>query len=67
LLIVTFDEGEYSATNHIATVMAGPMVNPGTYAQAINHYSVLRLIEDNFGLPYLGQSAYATPISGVIR
>lgn len=67
LLIVTFDEGEYSATNHIATVMAGPMVNPGTYAQAINHYSVLRLIEDNFGLPYRGQSAYATPISGVIR
>lgn len=67
LLVVTFDEGEYSATNHIATIMAGPMVNPGTYAQAVNHYSVLRLIEDNFALPYLGQSAYVSPISGLIR
>lgn len=67
LLIVTFDEGEYSATNHIATIMAGPMVNPGTYGEAIDHYSVLRFVEDNFGLAHLGQTDAAASIAGVIR
>lgn len=66
LLIVTFDEGDYSSTNHIVTIAAGPMVHNGTYTQNINHYNVLRLIEDNFGLPLLGASASATPISGLI-
>jgi phosphatidylinositol-3-phosphatase len=66
LLIVTFDEGDNSTTNHIVTIAAGPMVHNGTYTQAINHYSILRLIEDNFGLPRLGASANVTPISGVL-
>ena len=64
LLILTFDEGDNDPNNHIVTIMAGPMVKPGTYTQAINHYSVLRLIEDNFGVPLLGNSANAAPITG---
>jgi acid phosphatase len=67
LLIVTFDEGEYSSTNHIVTIMIGPMVVKGTYSQSINHYNVLRLIESNLGLPLLGNSASAQAISGVIH
>lgn len=67
LLIVTFDEGEWSSTNHIVTIMSGPMVNKGTYTQWINHYNVLRLIESNFGLPLLGGSSSATAIGGVIH
>lgn len=66
LLIVTFDEGEYSTTNHVLTIAAGPMVRNGRYSQTINHYNVLRLIEDNFGLPLLGKSAAAAQISGVL-
>jgi hypothetical protein len=66
LLIVTFDEGDDDPANHIITIAAGPMVHNGTYTQAINHYNVLRLIEDNFGLPRLGASANVTPISGLI-
>ena len=66
LLIVTFDEGDNDTANHVATIMAGPMVKNGTYTQSINHYNVLRLIEDNFGLPRLGGSASAMPISGAI-
>ncbi|HKU67426.1 MAG TPA: alkaline phosphatase family protein [Candidatus Baltobacteraceae bacterium] len=65
LLIVTFDEGEYSSTNHIVTIMSGPGVKMGKYSQTINHYNVLRLIESNFGLPLLGYSSSATPISGI--
>jgi acid phosphatase len=67
LLIVTFDEGDYSSTNHIVTVMSGPHVTKGTYTQWINHYNVLRLIESNFGLPLLGASASSTAIYGVIH
>lgn len=67
LLIVTFDEAEYSAANQIYTVFDGPMIKPGSSGQYIDHYSVLRFIEDNFGLPDLGQSAYAVPISGIIQ
>ena len=67
LLIVTFDEGDNDASNHIVTIMTGPHVNNGQYSQRIDHYSVLRLIETNFGLPLLGASASATPISGVLH
>jgi phosphatidylinositol-3-phosphatase len=65
LLIVTFDEGEYSSTNHIVTIISGANVTKGLYTQSINHYNVLRLIESNFGLPLLGYSSSATPISGI--
>lgn len=66
LLIITFDEGDNSTTNHIVTIAAGPMVHNGTYTQTINHYNVLRLIEANFGLPLLGASANAAAISGLL-
>ena len=65
LLIVTFDEGQYSSTNHIVTIAAGPMVHRGLYSQSITHYSVLRTIERNFGLPLLGKSATAALMPGV--
>lgn len=66
LLILTSDEGEYSSTNQIMTILAGPMVKPGQYSENINHYSVLQLIEGNFGLPLLGGAASAPSITDVI-
>lgn len=65
LLIVTWDEDDGSENNRVATLFIGPMVKPGRSAQRINHYSVLRTIEDMLGLPYLGESAKVTPVSGV--
>ncbi len=59
LLILTWDEGEYSSTNHIVTLLAGPMVNRGSYSQNVTHYDVLRTIESNFNIPELGGSAGA--------
>ena len=38
------------AGNPIATVLAGPMVTPGRYPGRIDHYSLLRTIEDMYGL-----------------
>jgi len=51
LIVVTFDESEtLERTNRIYTVFLGDMVKPGEIAKAYTHYSVLRTIEENFGL-----------------
>jgi acid phosphatase len=65
LLIVTFDEDEGSAANHIATVLVGPMVAPGSYDERIDHYSLLRTVEEMYGLPPLGTAADRAPITDV--
>jgi acid phosphatase len=59
LLIVTWDEDNGSSNNRIATIFVGAMVKPGQYKQRINHYNLLRTIEDMYGLPYMGESAAA--------
>lgn len=58
LLIFTFDEGEGSNLNHnrITTFFVGPMVKPGRYNEAINHYSVLRTIEAMYNLTPSGNA-----------
>ena len=65
LLIVTWDEG--SGDNHIPTVFYGPMVKKGNYDQPVNHFNVLRTIEDMYGLSPIGQSATAEPITGIFK
>jgi phosphatidylinositol-3-phosphatase len=67
LLIVTGDEDDGSADNQIATIFVGQHVKPGHYATRIDHYSVLRTVEDAYGLSPLGAAAAAQPITGVWR
>ncbi len=62
LLVVTFDEDDGTPANHIATVMVGPMVRRGRYGQVIDHYNVLRTIEEMYRLPPLGLAARAKPL-----
>ena len=62
LLIVTFDEDNDSEGNRIATIFYGQMVKTGQYSEHINHYNVLRTLEDAYGLPYANNSATAAPI-----
>lgn len=66
ILIITFDENDGTAGNQIPTILAGN-VNPGQYSQDITHYSVLRTIEDIFGVKPLANAATATPIQGVVK
>jgi hypothetical protein len=63
LLIFTFDEDDGSMNNQIATIFVGPMVAAGQYGEHINHYNVLRTVEDMYGLAYAGASATANPIT----
>lgn len=65
LLVVTWDEDDFSQNNQIATIMAGQRIVPGNYGETINHYNVLRTLEDAFGLSPLGASASAAPILDV--
>ena len=62
LLIVTFDEDNGSQGNQIATIFYGQMVKTGQYSEHINHYNVLRTMEDAYGLPYAHNAATASPI-----
>lgn len=61
LFILTFDEGNF--TNRITTLFHGPMVQGGQYADTINHFMVLRTLEDMYGLGYAGSAAYVQPIT----
>jgi hypothetical protein len=65
LLIVTWDEDDYSGTNRVATLFVGQNVKPGQYGEPINHFNVLRTLEDMYGLPYAGQSAAAAPLTDI--
>jgi hypothetical protein len=67
LLIVTWDENDYSPGNQIPTIFAGPMVRRGRYSEHITHYSVLRTIENLYRLPLLGHAATARLIRGIWR
>jgi len=66
LLIVTFDEDDGSQGNQIATLFVGSLVLPGSYADTINHYSVLATLQSMYGLaPPLAGAANNASISNV--
>jgi hypothetical protein len=51
---------------HTVCAVISPLVVPGDYATQIYSYSLLRTLEDGFGIPdYLGSAAAVTPIGGI--
>ena len=67
LLVVTWDEDDSSGGNRIPTLFVGPMVRPGTYAEHIDHYSVLRTLTALYGSAPPGLAATRPPIRDVWR
>ncbi|MFL6140635.1 MAG: alkaline phosphatase family protein [Labedaea sp.] len=63
VLIVDFDEDDFTTANRIPTVFYGQHVKTGTYTERITHYSVLRTIEDMFNLAHIGSAASANTIA----
>ncbi|MGB9428905.1 MAG: alkaline phosphatase family protein [Gammaproteobacteria bacterium] len=60
LLIVTWDESDArSMTNQIPLIVVGAGIQPGRSGQHVNHYSLLRTVEDFYGIKPLGHSAAA--------
>ncbi len=66
LFVLTWDEG-FDASNHIPMLFFGPMVKPGVYNEPVDHYTVLRTIEDLLQLPPTGAAARKTAISDCWR
>lgn len=71
VLIITFDEGAARHMNfhdrvarggRVLTIVLSPLVRPGVYTTILDHYSLLRTLEDGFRLPSLGRAAQAAPI-----
>lgn len=83
LLIITWDEDEDEYTpvsdatgatvakryiNLIPTIMVGAAVVPGNYSERIDHYAVLRTVEDFYSLAPLARlDAVAKPIADAFR
>jgi acid phosphatase len=68
VVILTWDEDDFTTANRILTVMSGPLVRRGYVStHAIDHYSVLRTICDGLGLKPMGAAAGKAPISDVWR
>ena len=65
VLVVTWDEDDYSQSNQIATIVHGALVVPGDYAEPINHYSLLATLETMYGLDALGGAAAQGPITEI--
>jgi len=63
LLILTFDEDDSKHSNRIVTILTGSVVKRGQYSNTINHYNVLRTIEDMYSLSHAGSASSATPIT----
>jgi len=69
-IFVLFDEGSTSIRGggHTPALVVGTAVRPRSrYGAVSGHYEVLRTIEDAWGLPRLGASARARPITGIWR
>jgi hypothetical protein len=65
LLIVTWDEDDQSQHNQIPTIFYGANVKTGTYAEQINHYTVLATLEEMYGLPKTGYATTAAVIADI--
>ncbi|HEY2313140.1 MAG TPA: alkaline phosphatase family protein [Streptosporangiaceae bacterium] len=74
VILVVYDEDEraggLAAKNglgsggQVVCAIISPLAVPGSYGQQYYHYSVLRTLEDGFGLPsYLGSANDVTPIA----
>jgi phosphatidylinositol-3-phosphatase len=67
LLIVTWDEDDFSQNNQIPTFIVGAPVKTGQFHEKFNHFNLLRTIEDIYGLAHAGKSNIAKPMTAFWR
>ena len=64
-LIVTFDENAGGRVKPIFTILVGEGIRPGRYGERMNHYTLLRTIQEAYGLPPLGRAKATSPLSTI--
>ena len=70
LVVVTWDEDDGHASNHVLTIFAGSGAKTGgaSSSTSYNHYSLLRTVENIFGLPtQTSNDAAASPMTDMLR
>jgi hypothetical protein len=76
VLMIAFDEGtsnqgpasskQFSGGGNIAFAVVSPLAEPGVYASVYDHYSLLRTLEDGFGIAgHPANAATASPINTI--
>jgi hypothetical protein len=66
LIVVVWDEGSDLDPLHVGAALLGPMVKPSTNRARLNHYSLLRTLEDGFGIGrHLAHAARAHAFTGI--
>jgi acid phosphatase len=69
-VFIVFDEGstDVGGGGQVALLVAGTAVRPHSrYTAPTSHYGLLRTVEDALGLPHLGASGNANPLTGIWR
>jgi hypothetical protein len=76
VIIIVYDEDERAGGmakknglaqgGHVPCTIISPLVVPGSYDETFYHYSLLRTLEDGFGISeYLGSANDVTPINAI--
>jgi phosphatidylinositol-3-phosphatase len=66
LLIVTWDESDANSfSNQVPLIVAGARIRSGKDDSYIDHYGLLRTLDDFYGLKPLGRSAAASPANSL--
>jgi hypothetical protein len=65
IVVIVWDESDTLNGNSIPLIIVGAKVKSGVYDEAVDHYRILRTVEDFYGLPHLGYSANVAPIQDV--
>lgn len=76
VIIIVYDEDEragglakkngFGSGGHVVCAILSPLAEPGEYGDMFFHYSLLRTLEDGFGLSgYVGYANDVTPINTI--
>jgi hypothetical protein len=64
LLMVVWDEDDFSADNQIPGILYGANINPGSYGASYNHYDILASLAGSFALTAPNNAATAAGLGG---
>jgi hypothetical protein len=64
-LVLTFDEDDSSQSNQVPTIFYGQHVKTGSFSEHITHYTVLRTIQDGYGLACVANSCGVSAITDI--
>jgi hypothetical protein len=65
LLVLTFDEDNFTSVNKIPTVLVGQHVKVGRFSQPTNQYNLLSTLTDMYALSPISTASHKPPLTAV--